>query len=293
MSDPSDEKTIWPKWLADDFDCSVFLVAYDAALSGWIDQAMPIPDQADSVLEMLATEPLLKNRPLVLVGHSMGGLVIKTAIHNGLTKNVERHKNIIEQVRGVVFIGTPHKGSQLATLVSKASVIFRTNIQVKNMQNHDAHLRTLNQQFLAYYGNPPSGKVSVLTFAETRGVLLGKTLFGLRAGKPLMIVDPDSAEPHVPGEIAIRLAEDHISMCKLSNKDELLYKSLLHFLKESVEYSLHVESAEVIEKPSEVQEANPSEEPKSQPPITTGTISAGNGGVAAGVIQGSVTINNK
>lgn len=290
MSDPSNENTLWPKWLADDFDCSVFLVAYDAALSGWVDQAMPIPDQADSVLEMLATEPLLKNRPLVLVGHSMGGLVIKTAIHNGLTKGVERHVNIIKQVRGVVFVGTPHKGSELATLVTKASVLFRTNTQVKNMQNHDAHLRTLNQQFLEYYRSPPSGKVSVLTFAETRGVLLGKTLFGLRGGKSLMIVDPDSAEPHVSGEIAIRLPEGHISMCKLKNKDELLYKSLLSYLSERVDYSLEVEDQKQEAKPTEA--SNPSGEKASQSGITAGNITAGDGGIAVGVINGSVTLNN-
>lgn len=298
MFDKSDEKTLWPKWLADDFDCSVFLVAYDAALSRWIDSAMPLPDQGDSVLEMLSSEPKLKDRPLILVGHSMGGLVIKTAIHHGLTKGVERYENIVNQIRGVVFVGTPHKGSQLATLATLFSPVLRTNTQVKNMQKHDPHLRSLNQQFLAYYSKQPAGKVSVLTFAETQGVLLGKNLWKLRLGKTVTIVDPDSSEPHVPGEIAVRLPADHISICKLSDKDEPLYKSLLRFLREEVDLTLVSVAPETVDPEhndpaSDDSKVDPRSPEKSQPAITAGNISAGNGGVAAANISGSVTINNK
>lgn len=72
---------------------------------------MPLPDQGDSVLDCLVSEPKLKkdNCPLLLIGHSLGGLVIKTAIISGLTKGIERYRRLIECVRGVVFIATPHK----------------------------------------------------------------------------------------------------------------------------------------------------------------------------------------
>lgn len=297
MTDSADESTLWPKWLANDFKCSVYLVAYDAALSNWKESAMPLPDQGDSVLEMLSSEPQLKDRPLILVGHSMGGLVIKTVIHHGLSKGVERYKRIVNQVRGVVFVGTPHKGSQLATLATCVSALLRTNTQVKNMQSHDPHLRSLNQQFLAYHNNPPAGNVSVLTFAETRGVLLGKKLFGLKMGKPLMIVDPDSSEPHVPGEIAVRLPEDHISMCKLPNKDQPLYKSLLRFLREDVDLTLPTANAEADEPAgktlsTEHGKVTEKTQEKPQPTISTGNITAGDGGIAAAVVNGSITLNN-
>lgn len=282
MTNPEYKSTLWPKWLAEDIDCAVFLVAYDAALSKWHNSAMPLPDQGDSVLDLLASEPELKNRPLILVGHSMGGLVIKTLIHQGLTKGVARYQKMIEQIRGVVFIGTPHKGSQLATLAKFMALLLRTNTQVKNMQNHDEHLRSLNQQFLAYYNNPPAGRVAVRTFAETRGVFIGKKIAGLRFGPTKMIVDPDSSEPHVPGEIAIRLPEDHISICKLANKEQPLYKSMLQFLREEVDFSLSVE--------------NPQENKhqlKSGLEAVANSIHADHGSIAAGVIHGSVTINNK
>ena len=287
MADKNDETTLWPKWLADDFKCAVYLVAYDAALSNWKAGAMPLPSQGDALVERLSVEGSLQNRPLILVGHSMGGLVIKTLIQSGLGKGVERHQNIVGQIRGVVFVGTPHNGSQLATLAKYFSVVLRTNAQVKNMQKHDAHLRSLSQQFLGYCSNQPKGKVSVLTFAETQGVPLGKRLFGLLAPPTVTVVDPDSSEPHVPGEIAVPLPENHFSICKLSDKEQPLYKSLLHFLRKNVEYSLSDDATETVSS-----ELSKSEASQAQPSITTGNITAGDGGVALGENSGSITINN-
>lgn len=213
MRDEEKESTLWPKWLASDVGCSVWLLGYNAALSRWRDQAMPLPDQGDSVLETLAVEPGLKNRPLILIGHSMGGLVIKTLIHHGQTKGVQRYIDFVNHIRGVVFIATPHKGSQLATLAKYISFLLRTNPQVGNMQNHDAHLRTLNQQFLAHC-NSSETDIAVRTFSETIGVLIGKRFMGFNWGRTQLVVDPDSSETHVPGEIAVPLPEDHSSICK-------------------------------------------------------------------------------
>lgn len=233
MMDEKDDSTLWPRWLVSDVDCSVWVLGYDAKLSSWQDNAMPLPDQGDSVLETLATEEGLKNRPLLLIGHSMGGLVIKTLIHHGRTKGVPRYESVVKRIRGVSFVATPHNGSQLATLAKYAAVLLRTNPQVGNMQTHDAHLRSLNQQFLAYF-NAKDTCVAVRTFAETRGVLIGKKVLGWNVGGTKLVVDPDSSEPHVPGEIAVRLPEDHSSICKLANKGDQLYKSLLAFIKEDV-----------------------------------------------------------
>jgi len=297
MADNTDEKTLWPKWLAEDFNCSVFLMAYDASLSKWKDSAMPLPDQGDATLHAFCDEPKLKGRPLILVGHSMGGLVIKTAIQNGLSKGVARFKEMVNQIRGVVFVGTPHNGAQLATLATYAAVFLRTNTQVKNMQMHDAHLRALNAQFLAYYNDPPAGKVSALTFTETQGVFVGKRILGIRVGPTVTIVGPNDGNAHVRGEVPVPLAENHISMCKLSNKNQPLYKSLLRFLREDVDLALSSVASEVDgsvgkELPNETEKVAEETPEKPQPTITTGNITAGDGGVAVGVSHGSITITN-
>lgn len=230
MMDEKDDSTLWPRWLASDVDCSVWVLGYDAKLSSWQDNAMPLPDQGDSVLETLATEERLKNCPLLLIGHSMGGLVIKTLIHHGRTKGVPRYESVVKRIRGVSFIATPHNGSQLATLAKYAAFLLRTNPQVGNMQNHDPHLHSLNQQFLAYF-NAKDTCVAVRTFAERKPVQIGsKWLRPIHA----LVVDANSSEPHIPHEVAVPLPEDHISICKLANKKAQLYKSLLAFIKDDV-----------------------------------------------------------
>ncbi len=65
MSNSENEETFWPKWIAKDCDCMTWTLGYDASLSAWKDNAMPLPDQGDSVLDCLVTEPKLKNRPLL------------------------------------------------------------------------------------------------------------------------------------------------------------------------------------------------------------------------------------
>ena len=233
MIDEKDDSTLWPRWLASDVDCSVWLLGYDAKLSSWQDNAMPLPDQGVSVLETLATEEGLKNRPILLIGHSMGGLVIKTVVIHGRTNGVSRYAKVVERIRGIAFVATPHKGSQLATIAQYLSIFLRTNPQVGNMQNHDAHLRSLHQQFLAYH-NAADSCIAVRTFAETKGILIGKRFLWTNWGPTKLVVDPDSSEPHIPGEVAVRLPENHFSICKLKKKDDQLYKSLIDFIKEDV-----------------------------------------------------------
>ena len=104
----------WPVWIGEDAECDVWTVGYDGALSGWSQSAMPLPDQGDQVLDRLASEPELDGRAIVMIGHSMGGLVIKTAIVHAMTKGNAKWRELAKRVCACVFIATPHSGSQLA-----------------------------------------------------------------------------------------------------------------------------------------------------------------------------------
>ncbi len=227
MSDPNNKATFWPNWLAEDCDCTAWTLGYDASLSGWKDSAMPLPDQGDNVLDLLISEPKLKNRPLLLIGHSLGGLVIKTAMISGLTKGVARYRERIKSICGVVFIATPHQGSELSNLATAVKFVLKTNEQVGDLSLHNPYLRSLHQQFLAQYNN---SSFSVRTFTERKPVSVGKKFFGNLITK--MVVDSDSAEPHATNEISIPLAEDHFSICKPQNREAQIYKSIITFIGE-------------------------------------------------------------
>ncbi|MBO3705218.1 MAG: tetratricopeptide repeat protein [Candidatus Accumulibacter sp.] len=219
----------WPHWVGRDCNCDVWALGYDSALSAWQGQAMPLPDQGDQVADLLATEPGLRAKPLALIGHSMGGLVIKTLLINGRTKGDPRVEEVVRRIVAIVFVATPHNGSNLASLASAVRWVLRTNEQVGNMRAHDAHLRGLNQQFRSAVQKQG---IAVRAYAERQGVPVGVTWAGLRipTGMRRQVVDASSADPGLPQMTTVPLAGDHFSICKPVDRNQQIHKSLCDFI---------------------------------------------------------------
>lgn len=107
----------WPKiLLAPKLDkVRILTYGYDAyvvrksvAGTNWL------TDHGANLLTDLTTDRALCNastRPLIFIAHSLGGLVCKEAILLS-RHNPEAHlQGIFVHVRGVIFMGTPHRGS--------------------------------------------------------------------------------------------------------------------------------------------------------------------------------------
>ena len=137
------------------------------------------------------------------------------------------------------------------TLAKHFSPLLKKNAKANNVQSYDVQLRALNEQFLAYHNKLPAGALSVLTFTETQSIFVGKKLLGFQVGPTVTVVEPSSTNPHITGQTAVSLEANHISMCKLADKQESLYKSLLQFLKDDVDLSEVAVKTESASKPSE------------------------------------------
>ena len=183
----------WLNWVGQDTGCDTWTLGYDSALSRWQDQAMPLPDQGTQVVQLLAVHPGLKDRTMVLVGHSMGGLVIKTLITQSQAAGDVRARALVGRIRGVVFVATPHQGSQLACLAKAVTAVLRTNAQVGDMSRHDAHLRQLG---IAFREQRRALNLKVAAFAEARDVVRRQTgWFGLLTRQvSIRVVDPSSSD---------------------------------------------------------------------------------------------------
>ena len=74
-------------------------------------------DHATNLLNDLTTDRAQCNastRPIIFIAHSLGGLVCKEAILLS-RNNPEAHlRSIFDCVKGIVFMGTPHKGSWMS-----------------------------------------------------------------------------------------------------------------------------------------------------------------------------------
>jgi len=224
---------MWLHWVGQDCQCDVWTLQYDAAISAWVAQAMPITDQGDQVSDLLATEPGLKGKRLILVGHSMGGLVIKALLVQARTKSDQRIRAFVQQVAALGFVATPHNGSQLAGVAQALSGTLRINPQMDQMRAHDPTLRQLNQQFRNVNSEM---SLQVRVFAETQDVTLSRRFCGIPLRTVgVRVVDPSSSDPGLEGVTAIPMAGDHFSICKPRGRQEHIHKSLCDFIAGVVE----------------------------------------------------------
>lgn len=228
MHNPKDHTTLWPSWIGEDVKCNVWVAGYGAALSGWTDAAMHLSDLGEALFAALQVEQDLQGHRIVLVGHSLGGLVIKSGMTQAQALGDPLRVTLLERIAGVVFVGTPHQGSSLATVADKLRLLLRTNAQVTNMVSDDAWLKLLNGQFRNLQVQRSFG---VRVFFESKGVLIGRRLFGIPLGRRQLIVDRNSSDPGIAGVIPTAIDGDHIEIAKPKSRQALIHKALVEFLK--------------------------------------------------------------
>jgi len=227
MHNSKDHTTLWPNWVGEDVGCHVWIAGYGAALSGWTDAAMHLAELGEAMFAALQVEQSLQDRRIVLVGHSLGGLVIKSGMTQAQSLGDPKRLALLERIAGVVFVGTPHQGSNLATFADMLRLLLRTNPQVTNMVCNDAWLKLLNDQFRALHKQRSFG---VRVFFESKGVLIGRRVFFIQFGKRHLIVDRNSSDPGIVGVIPTAIEGDHIEIAKPKSRQTLIHKALVEFL---------------------------------------------------------------
>ena len=219
MADKDDPETFWPAWIGHDVqDVGVWSLGYDAAKFAWQGAAMPLEDRATNGLALMDIEGIGK-RPIIFIAHSMGGLLVKQMIRNGIDMGDPRWKAIADQTKGVCFIATPHTGADLANYI-KFLASFLVTVAIEDLKANDPHLRNLNQ----WYRNHAFTRFKTEAYCEKRAT-------GWK-GLGVIVVDDRSADPGLPGVVLIPLDEDHLSICKPSSRESLLYKRVRRFVEE-------------------------------------------------------------
>lgn len=116
--------------------------------------------------------------PILLVGHSMGGLVIKKAYI--LARDVPEFQ---ERIRCIFFLATPHRGSDYAALLNNiltVSGVLSPRHYITDLMTGSTSAQLINEDFGRCAGDLP-----VFSFYETLRMSLGVT--------SCVIVDKSSA----------------------------------------------------------------------------------------------------
>lgn len=149
-------------------------------------------------------------RPLIFVAHSLGGLIVKRALI--LCQDEDRFKDIQEMTRSVIFMGTPHEGSDQAKnlkVAQKIVSLVHAGQDIKNvtkeLQAYSETTMDINKSFM----RKASRNLTLLCFCETVPTRLP---YGER-----MIVHQASAELNGNGARNIGMPCNHQQLCKFSS----------------------------------------------------------------------------
>jgi hypothetical protein len=225
QADKKHKATFWPAWLAEDIEgLSVYSVGYEAPVSRWRGTAMHLIDRAKNVLGTLLDEPSLANGALFLIGHSLGGLLIKQILRTAQSEaqyyESERAASFLRRVEKIAFLATPHAGADLAVWGARLRILIRPSAATICLVRNDPNLRELTDWYRGWSNHE---NITNLVLTETKSLsILG------------MIVKPDSSDPGLAGPRPRPMDCGHESICKPRNRASDIYIAIRRFIESPI-----------------------------------------------------------
>ncbi|KAN0072864.1 Alpha/Beta hydrolase fold [Elaphomyces granulatus] len=180
--------------------------------------------------ELRCNQPL---RPLLLVAHSLGGLVVKEALRKSRDcKSVKPHlHNIVRSVVGVLFFGTPHRGANplgliRGTLTNLAKGFgFRLNDRIVDTLMPGGEHLNMNIEFASLIRQ---GKWIIYCFQEE---------YGLQRLLSKKVVDDESSSLRDPAiETKRHISSNHLNMCQFSGTEDPEYQKVAAAIKKVLQH---------------------------------------------------------
>lgn len=211
----------WPQVLGAQTGWATFSVGYDAH-SSWGGTTMPLEDRAENLLDLICAAPELKSRSLVsVVAHSLGGLVLKSMIKRA-TERPEVYRSFLDRLGGLVFLGTPHEGSDLANLLEFIGNYVGATVTATELQRNGTALRHLASWYRDHHEKLGLRSIA---FLETQALKLGRF-------RTCLVVDPTSGSLTVNNVRSIPIDADHRSISKPLSGSAQQYQTTLAFLRD-------------------------------------------------------------
>lgn len=195
-------------------------------------KASLILDQASELLDLLQQQDILQ-RPRIFVTHSLGGLIVKQILRSAkdLRESNPKMKQFLRQTKGVIFLATPHRGSDLANFkellaqVIKAFHLLEENVILQELSSDNTNDK-LYDMGIWYRNNASHLRIATKAYRETEETdipVIGKRL----------VVDRFSSDPDVQGvEVTAVNGADHFSIAKPNNNHRTVYKGVKELISE-------------------------------------------------------------
>lgn len=199
------------------------------------EHALNLPDDLHRIRCRSESCQNIHTRPIIFVGHSLGGLVIKQA----LCKSTEYHQQnrypdrepIVTHVAGIVFVGTPHRGSnktswgKIATNLASVIVKDHNDRMITALSPGSEVLATLQDSFAGLLG-----QFKICSALEEKAYRFGK------------VVDDVSASLGAANEIQKWIPANHLDMCKFSSAEDIGYQRIAGAIEEILDNLPNIQS---------------------------------------------------
>ncbi|OBT58021.1 hypothetical protein VE04_02531 [Pseudogymnoascus sp. 24MN13] len=182
-----------------------------------------------------------RERPIIFIAHSLGGLVCEQALlycGEG-EKNLEK---VFRSTRGIIFMGTPHAGSDLANwgyvLAALLSTVRNTNSAILDPLRQKSDVLTAIQQQFQQCLRKPGVNIEIYCFFEEKAVV----------GVGVIVPEYSATLSQYPNQ---SIAANHMDMTRFSGTKDEGYQKVLSRVQDTIE----------MMEPSEI----PSDDLKSHP----------------------------
>ncbi|KAI1322975.1 hypothetical protein F5Y16DRAFT_385050 [Xylariaceae sp. FL0255] len=171
-------QTYWPiDLLPNDIrGARLFAFGYDADVAHWFAPAgqNTLQDHASNLLNSLASKRAQTSsttRKIIFVAHSLGGLVAKRAISLSEIAADDHLKQIEKETIGIAFLGTPHRGSDLAPFTKAIANIVkasrkRINTDILEVLRRDSQVLAAVDDVFSNWLRKTTGRFHLTCFFE-------------------------------------------------------------------------------------------------------------------------------
>ncbi|KAK4119531.1 hypothetical protein N657DRAFT_253674 [Parathielavia appendiculata] len=158
-----------------------------------LEEGMTLQDLSEDLLHLVEKMRAGATRPLFFIAHSIGGLVVKSALVTA--SRSARYQGIVDNCHGVTFLGTPHRGSSYMSMPNlRDSIQALLHLQValprslaKQIRVNNTELLNLQEQFIDM-----ASELRLWSFYETQESMLSGSVADfpteIQFGVPLVSV---------------------------------------------------------------------------------------------------------
>jgi hypothetical protein len=197
------DESYWPHWVAGaQQQTQVFSFGYPTVTMAWYEKKLPIPRIAGNLAHQLTLKGV-GSRPVIYLGHSMGGLLLKQMLVDASRHGDAAYRGLWHNTVAICFLGTPHKGADVADLIERY-LPNADNNHVQDLRLNAPWLDELSKsfRFLMAVRQQRAVPPAVMAYRETQRM------------KGVLVVPLESADPEISGAEVIDLHFNHEEIAK-------------------------------------------------------------------------------